>query len=261
MNHDEVLRFVRDHPLPLGHLEQTEAIVVNNEYALLKKPMQKNEPARVEFFQPPTSELLQGVLGRCRRLRIKNLRTWSFQPRGSPLFQALEKHGFKHWMEICQYQINGASAFERMKPIVDRIALPAHARIVSLNRVSWDAVRHFIAQHIPVTDDLLGPDGYHHISAELSAIALIKNRIVGVFINRIKGKTLHCPYLAVDPEFRNRWVVPHLFKTVAEAATQRGFTDLEFMTHPEHFPAMHAMLQRLEPEQETKFQGLEIAVT
>ncbi|MDF7798106.1 alkaline phosphatase family protein [Pontiellaceae bacterium B1224] len=260
MHPDEVIHFTEEHPLPLGHLEQTEAIVAGSETALLRKPMLANEPARVEFLQPPAIELFQGVLDRCRRLGIQTLRTWSFQQTGSPLFQTLENHGFKNWMQINQYQINGAAAFEQMKPLVDRIPLPANSTIVPLNDVSWEAVRHFIARHIPVTDDLLGPDGYQHISAELSAVALQHNQIAGVFINRIKDDVLHCPYLAVDPKCRNRWVLPHLFKTVAEAGMECGYTEIEFMTHPAHFPALHALLQRLEPQEEIMFQGLEIAV-
>jgi tetratricopeptide (TPR) repeat protein len=260
INSDEVIRFIENHPIPHGHLEQTEAIVTDSETALLRKPMLENEPARVEFFQPPSAELQQGVLERCRRLGIKTLRTWSLLQTGSPLFQRLESHGFCHWMEINQYQINGVTAFEQMKPLVDRISLPQGSSIVPLSHVSWETVRHFISRHIPVTDDLLGPDGFHHISAELSAVALHNKEIAGVFINRLKGNIVHCPYLAVDPKRRNSWVVPHLFKTVAEAGAQRGYAEMEFMTHPQHFPAMFSLLQRLEPKSETLFQGMEILV-
>lgn len=260
MRPDEAIYFMENHPFPLGHLEQTEAIVVDSETALLRKPTLEHEPARVEFFQPPSAELLQGVLERCRRLGIQKLRTWSLQQKGSPLFQTLENNGFKHWMKINQYQINGASVYAQIKPLVDRIPLPKSSTVVPLNRISWEAVRHFIARHIPVTDDLLGPDGYHHISIELSAVALQNHQIAGVFINRIKGDVIHCPYLAVDPKQRNRWVVPHLFSTVAEAARKHGHSQMEFMTHPQHFPAAHTLLRRLKPSDQMEFQGLEIAV-
>ncbi|MDF7806561.1 alkaline phosphatase family protein [Pontiellaceae bacterium B12219] len=257
---DEVIRFCKNHQLPHGHMEQTEVIVTDSEAALLRKPMLENEPARVEFFQPPSAELQQGILERCRRLGIQTLRTWSLLQTGSPLFQRLENQGFKHWMQINRYQINGPSVFAQMRPLVDRIPLPENGTIVPLNHVSWEAVRLFIIRHIPVSDDLLGPEGYRHISADLSFIALQNKQITGVFINRIKDDVVHCPYLAVAPEHRNRWVVPHLFKAVAKAGTERGYAEMEFMTHPKHFPAMFTLLQRLEPKSETLFQGLEILV-
>lgn len=260
MHPDEINRFIERHPLPLGHLEQTEVIVVDSEPALLRKPMLIDEPARVEFFEAPSAALQQGVLERCRRLGIPTLRTWSLQQTGSPLLQQLENLGFSHWMYINRYQINGAAAFAQMKPLVDRIPLPENSTIVPLDCVSWEAVRHFISQHIPVTDDLLGPDGYQHIAAELSAVALQNDQIAGVFINRVRGQMVHCPYLAVAPKQRNRWVVPHLFKRVAEAGLARGYADMEFMAHPQHFPAMHALLHRLNPIEEIKLQSLEIAV-
>jgi tetratricopeptide (TPR) repeat protein len=87
---DEVSRFIEKHPLPHGHLEQTEAIVVDSETALLRKPMLKNEPARVEFFHPPSTELHQGVLERCRRLRIQKLRIWTLQQTDDALPQGSE---------------------------------------------------------------------------------------------------------------------------------------------------------------------------
>ncbi len=251
-------------PVPECSLEATEvlACIKTGAKALLRKPDRQGEAAQIEFIGEPSFKLVHGITERCRRLRIGSVRTWSVQPGGTGIFHALQQSGYQSWMKVHSYRVSGNSASRHIEPLVAGLHpnRPEELRIAPLAELPWESVKEFIARHLPMTSELLGPGGFRQVSPEISAVALLGHRIVGVFINRIIGGTVHCPYLAVDDTESGQHILPLLFEFVLREGTARGCDAMEFMAHADYFPRLHAMLEHLEPESKTELQGMELLI-
>lgn len=83
------------------------------------------------------------------------------------------------------------------------------------------------------------------VSANLSTVARVGPRIVGVTVAMRKADGVDIPYTVTEPGFRNLWVTPAMWRRTARELIGAGHHTVTFSTNSQQFRSMFNFTRRL----------------